>query len=118
MTTPLPEPSANGAEDHTTISRRFIQNARLGLERGDPLQASEKTWGAATQAAKAIAVTKGWPHDRHGLLMAIAEQLALEYDRPYLSARMNVAGSMHRDVYVNFQGEAGFKSPSIPPSVL
>ena len=41
--------------EYAEVSRRLIRQAAEELERGDLIQASEKAWGAAAQAVKAIA---------------------------------------------------------------
>ena len=64
MTTPLPLPDSNDVDDHIAISRRFIDHARDELDRGNRLQASEKIWGAAAHALKAIAIQRGWNHSQ------------------------------------------------------
>ena len=66
MTIPLPPTGANSADDHMAISRVFVDHARNELRLGNNLQASEKVWGAAAHAIKAIAIERGWRHQTQG----------------------------------------------------
>ncbi len=104
MTT-LPAPGRNTPEGHLVISRDFVNHARDELARGDQLQASEKVWGAASHALKAIAMQRGWRHGHRSYIFAIAEQLAREYDQADFTSRLGVADSMHGNFYSNEQGE-------------
>ena len=110
MTTPMPSPGSNGAGDHAAIGRRFVQHAREELEKGNLLQASEKVWGAAAHALKAVAIERGWRHGRHDLLIANAEQLAREYDRTDINILMSVANSFHVNFYENLYGEVSIRA--------
>ena len=51
---------------HAFQAREFLGKAREYLAAGDLHQASEKGWGAAAHMAKAVALTQGWPYERHG----------------------------------------------------
>ena len=50
---------------YATQGRDFLVKAREYLAAGDLHQASEKGWGAAAHMAKAVALTQGWPYERH-----------------------------------------------------
>lgn len=64
MTLPLdnaPGPSADEeSERHALVSRDFVVKAREELDKGELLQASEKAWGAAAHAIKAVAEKRRW----------------------------------------------------------
>ena len=45
--------------------RDFLGKAREYLATGDLHQASEKGWGSAAHMVKAVALTQGWPYERH-----------------------------------------------------
>ena len=62
-------------------SRWCIGEADNYLRRRNNIQASEKGWGAAAQALKAIAEERGWNHNGHGLLVDIAKQVSDEQGR-------------------------------------
>ena len=68
---------ANGL-NHWATSRRLIIQADAELAAGDQIQASEKGWGAAAHAVKAVAQERGWRHDNHARLFGIANRLAAE----------------------------------------
>ena len=50
---------------HASQAREFLDKAQDYLATGDLHQASEKGWGAAAHMAKAVALTQGWPYERH-----------------------------------------------------
>ena len=50
---------------HEEISARFLDHADEEFERGDMLQASEKTWGAVAHYVKSVAKARGWPDGSH-----------------------------------------------------
>jgi hypothetical protein len=82
VTIPLPPPGASDTEDYAAISHRFVVHAKDELRRGNRLQASEKVWGAANYALKAVAAQRGWRHGGQRNVFAIAYQLAEESKRP------------------------------------
>ena len=51
---------------HAFQAREFLGKAQEYLAAGDLHQASEKGWSAAAHMAKAVALTQGWPYERHG----------------------------------------------------
>ena len=102
MTTTLPEPGDLGVEGHAQMSRRFIEHARMYLAQGDRIQASEKVWGAAAHALKAIGEQRGWDHSGHVNVLNIGEHLGREFDRETLFLRyLSQAESMHINFYEN-----------------
>ena len=50
---------------HALQAREFLGKAQEYLAAGDLHQASEKGWGAAAHMTKAVALTQGWPYERH-----------------------------------------------------
>ena len=105
MTTKLPPPGSNDIDDHVAMSHRFIDHARDELRRGDRLQASEKVWGAAAHALKAIAIQRGWQYTEHQNIHRIAIQLGNEFERPDFETRIRVANSFHINFYENLEEE-------------
>ena len=85
--------------DHRETSRRFIRQARDELGRGDLLQASEKTWGAAAHAVKAIAIERGWRHDSHSMLFGISDRLVRETGRAEIGTLFHTASAAHKNFY-------------------
>ncbi len=53
------------SERYRTAAHTLYDQALVELEAGDLRQASEKFWGAAAQAMKALAERKGWHHRSH-----------------------------------------------------
>ena len=100
-TTPLPPVDNASAEDHAQISRRFLEQARVELSLEDRIQASEKVWGAAAHALKAIAVERGWHHGSHAHVNGICGQLAKEFSRDDFYSHMGLANAMHMNFYEN-----------------
>ena len=101
MATVLPTAGDQSSDDHAALSRMFVEHAKDELSKGDRLQASEKVWGAVAHAIKAIAIQRGWRHQRHSLITGIGDQLALEYGRPDFSTTVSMAESFHVNFYEN-----------------
>ena len=84
---------------YAELSRWCISEADGYLRRRNTIQASEKGWGAAAQALKAIAEERGWNHNGHGLLVDIAKQVSDEQERTDLIAWLGTAQSLHVNFY-------------------
>ena len=69
-------------ERHAEISAIFLQHAEELFRAGDPLQASEKAWGAVAHCLKSIAARRNWPSGSHRALDVIKTRLAEESDDP------------------------------------
>ena len=89
---------ANGL-NHWEISRRFIIQADAELAAGDLLQASEKGWGAAAHAMKAVAQERGWRHDSHARLFGIADRLASITGIHEIPDLFQTASETHKNFY-------------------
>lgn len=87
---------------HAELSRWCMEEAETYLRRRRNVQASEKGWGAAAQAFKAIAEERGWNHNSHTLIVDIAQQLADEQGRPDLVSLLAYGQMLH----VNFYDDA------------
>ena len=85
--------------NHWETSRRFIIQADAELAAGDLLQASEKGWGAAAHAIKAIAQERGWRHDNHARLFGIADRLVAETGNPDIKRLFGIASDVHKNFY-------------------
>ena len=90
---------SESSEKYAAMSQRYIEQADEEFERGDLGQASNKAWGAAALALKAIAERRGWNHNKHGLLYDISGQVADELALPHLRARFRSANAMHQNYY-------------------
>ena len=84
---------------HTDTSRMMMEQAAPELAKGDSLQASEKGWGAASHAVKAIAEGRGWRHNSHRDLFGIARRLANETGQPDILDLFNTASALHTNFY-------------------
>ena len=93
------------ADEHAALSREFVRHAQEEFDRGDRLQASEKAWGAAAHAVKAIAAERGWNHDSHRLLFDVVTKLSRDTGNPALSAYFREASSLHQNFYENWQSD-------------
>ena len=87
---------------YAAMSREYITRADDYLRQGDLKQASEKAWGAAACALKAIAEQRSWHHQSHSLLYDLSGQVADELGRPDLRDLFAVANTMHQNFYENW----------------
>ena len=80
----------------------LLRQARQELALGDTRQASEKGWGAAAQAVKAVAEIRGWEHKSHYLLYEAVHRTACETGNEELDTFFHVAGNLHHNFYENW----------------
>ncbi|MYC32738.1 MAG: hypothetical protein F4X64_06135 [Chloroflexi bacterium] len=101
----LPAPGVQSTEDRRQISRRFIIHAREELAKNNRLQAGEKAWGAVVQPLKAIAELRGWQHQSHRDVYAVALQVAQEYsfDVYQVNALADAYRVGHENFYENYR---------------
>jgi len=80
MTIALPPITDNTPAANMQSSRRFLEQAVLELAKEPPerLQASEKGWGALSQAVKAVAKDRRWRSTAHRRTHAILNQIIYE----------------------------------------
>lgn len=80
MTIALPPITDNTPAANMQSSRRFLEHAVLELAKEPPerLQASEKGWGAISQAVKAVAKDRRWRSNAHRRTHAILNQIIYE----------------------------------------
>jgi HEPN domain-containing protein len=111
MTTPLPDPGELGVEGYSEMSRRFLEHAKIELDKGDRIQAAEKVWGAAAHALKAAGEQRGWTHDRHPNIFDIGEHLGREFGREdEFNRYLAQAEYMHRNFYQNGWSEGAIRT--------
>ena len=94
----------------TTMSYRqaslhLLEQARTELEAGDLRQASEKGWGAAAQAIKAVCERRSWPHRGHRDLHQTVDRLTEETNNPEFADQFGAASMLHQNFYENWHGE-------------
>jgi hypothetical protein len=106
MESSTPESSGPEANKYAELSHWCIGQANDYLRRRNNVQASEKGWGAAAQALKAIAEERGWNHDRHPLLFDVVGQVNDERRRARLNRLFGVANEMHVNFYEDWLAES------------
>ena len=67
---------------HRERSRHFLAIVDDELARGELEEASNKVWGAAAHAIKAVAERRGWEHHAHALLEETVDRLVQEEGAP------------------------------------
>ena len=77
----------------------YLDKAFTELNAGDLLQASEKGWGAAAQAVKAIAEDREETHRHHAAILQMAYKLARETSDPQIRTWFNGAQALHQNFY-------------------
>ena len=87
---------------YRSAAAQLLEQARQELARGDVRQASEKGWGAAAQAVKAVAETRGWRHRSHAALFNTVDRLAQETDSDDINSLFHVASNLHSNFYENY----------------
>ena len=80
----------------------LLAQARTELTAGDLRQASEKGWGAAAQAMKAVADARGWQHRNHAALFRVASRLAAETDDDDVNRWFLTASGLDVNFYENW----------------
>lgn len=80
-----------------------MRQADEEFAKGDRLQASEKAWGAAAHAVKAVAQQRGWRHDGHRYLFDTIDGIYRETGDPELRDLFGRANSLHMNFYEDWQ---------------
>ena len=88
--------------DYRTAAVQLLEQACAELDRGDTRQASEKGWGAAAQAVKAVAQGRGWEHNTHGDLFRAVRLLGAEPGNTELTGLFGSANTLHVNFYENW----------------
>ena len=99
-------------EEHVRISRQFMRQAEEEFAKGDKLQASEKAWGAAAHAVKAVAQQRGWQHDGHRYLFEAIDRIYRETNDSQIRGLFSTANSLHMNFYENWQTDNSCKTVS------
>ena len=89
-------------EYHIETAAEFLVRAHSYLADDDLLQASEKGWGAAAQAVKAVAEARGWNHNGHRQLHQTIRRLVEETGRSDMRDHFNAANTLHANFYDGF----------------
>ena len=85
---------------HRERSWHFWNLVEDELARGELEEASNKVWGAAAHAIKAVAESRGWEHHAHDLLEATIVRLIREESAPpHLRGQYYIASHYHQRFY-------------------
>ena len=90
------------ADDRAATALAFLTKSDAEFADGDRRQASEKLWGAATQALMAAAQQQNWPYGSHQALKAAARRLADEHDDQRILTGFRTAEKFHANFYHDF----------------
>ncbi len=97
-----PEARFVNAREHVQTARAFLEASDREFEAGDELQASEKLWGAAAHALRAVMRTEGQSSGTHRNLRIEAERLATERGDPAIRIGFLTAEQFHANFYHGF----------------
>jgi hypothetical protein len=89
-------------EEHLSTALQFLEHSGQEFAVGDVLQASEKLWGAASDAVIAVAKKRGWLATKDGHRKSEVGKLAQEYNEPSLTSGFSVAHKFHINFYRDF----------------
>ena len=84
---------------YPAASSTYMEQASAEFDAGDIRQAAEKGWGAANQAAKALAESRGKPHRQHLDLDGFVLDFCDEVHIPDLHRQWNRAQRLHTHFY-------------------
>ncbi|MCY3539099.1 MAG: PaREP1 family protein [bacterium] len=79
----------------------LLDQAVEEVEAGDGRLASEKGWGAAAQMVKAVAESRGRPHDTHTSLFRVIDSVVEETDDDWIYDDFMIANSLRQNFYEN-----------------
>ena len=87
------------SERYRSAAHTLYDQALVELEAGDLRQASEKFWGAAAQAMKALAERNNWRHRSHRNFHDVLEKLQDEHDHENIVRWFSGAEALHVNFY-------------------
>ena len=97
------------AEEFKTTGDWLLQEAEAEFEKGDLVQASEKSWGAVAQYLKALATERDWGHDTHSHLVQVADMLAENTGNEEMRLLFASAESLHANYYQAHRDEVSVR---------
>ena len=86
---------ASPPDRYEAISNHLLGQARIELNKGDILQATEKVWGSTAHALKAVCQRMGWNHHAHNHISAAANYITTELGREDLRFVFGYLESLH-----------------------
>ena len=90
------------ADMHIELCDKYLREAEEFLREKDGVQASEKGWGAASQAIKAKAAKEGKELRSHGELWKYGSELRRRYKDEEIGVLWDRANSLHMNFYENW----------------
>ena len=81
------------------LNRKYLSEGESLLAKGDPVQASEKRWGAAAEMVKAVAAGRGVELRTHADLWMFITKLRDELNDPEITRLFSIAGMLHQNFY-------------------
>lgn len=89
-------------EFHLKLCEKYLRECEDFLAKGDYVQASEKAWGAAAQAVKALAAKEGRVLRSHASLWEYVDKLAERLRDVELRHEWGRANNLHQNFYENW----------------
>ena len=89
----------NPAAEYAATARKYMEDSSRELLSPDYRQASEKLWGAATQAIMAVAALRGWEYESHRAMQNAVKQLVQETGDHELTVGFQAAERLHINFY-------------------
>ena len=93
------------AEIHENLSEKYMKDAEEFMKKGDYVQASEKTWGAASQMVKAVAAKNGLELRSHGELHKFVSKISKDRGDGEIERLWRSAIVLHQNFYENWLPE-------------
>ena len=88
-------------QENVLIARHFLDAADKLFDEGDYVQTSEKLWGAASHALKALCIRRRWPHGKYAHLREALQRLAEETQDNSLVTGFKIAYGNHLNFYTD-----------------
>ena len=86
-------------ENYLRLNGKYLREAEELLRKGDYVQASEKLWGAAVEAVKAVAASRGIMLGTHRSLWEFIHRMSRERPELDLINGFRAAESLHVNFY-------------------
>lgn len=86
-------------EQHMKLNGKLLKDAKKLLDEGDYVQASEKFWGAAAQAIKAVAAKRRLKIMRHRSISDFVYKLHEEFPEQRFWELYRAASELHTNFY-------------------
>ena len=88
-------------QKHVRIARHFLDAADKLFDEGDYVQTSEKLWGAASHALKALCIRRRWPHGKYPHIREAAQRVAEETGDEAFVSGFRIAYAHHLNFYTD-----------------